>query len=303
MWIDIARDARNRVELAPLSIEAVRQLARPTGRAAHEVFGATGGNPFHVTEYLASGGQDVPSSIQDATLARAAGLSPRARLVLDCASIFPRRIDEAVLREVCGDADSAGIEECLRGGMLHARGGALAFRHELARRAVLDAIAPLRRRELHAAALERLKQGDQGRAAEIAHHARMAGAAPDLARYSIQAADEATALGAHREAVAHLGAALGAGVDMTDAERADLLVQQGEAGERCGALVEAIPAIPRRRSPSTAGPTTGWDWATPCAPPRGWPGCPARPPPPRPIWPKACRCWPTSRTAGNTPAR
>jgi DNA-binding CsgD family transcriptional regulator len=243
LWVDIARDARSRVELEPLSIEAVRQLSRPTGRAAQEVFGATGGNPFHVTEYLASRGEDVPSSIQDATLARASHLSPRARRVLDCASIFPRQIDEAVLREMCGDADSAGIEECLRGGMLQTRGGALAFRHELARRAVLDAIAPLRRRELHADALKRLKDRAGARAAEIAHHARMAGAQDDLFHYSVRAAQEATALGAHREAVAHLGAALDTDVQITDADRGELLVQQAEAGERCGALVEANPAV------------------------------------------------------------
>jgi hypothetical protein len=41
--------------------------------------------------------------------------------------------------------------------VLSTQGEALAFRHELARRAVHEAMSPLRRRELHAAALELLK--------------------------------------------------------------------------------------------------------------------------------------------------
>ena len=69
---------------------------------------------------------------------------------------------------------------------MHARrdapcnGEVLAFRHELARRAVHEAMAPLRRRELHAAALSLLKTREGVRAAELAHHAQQAGAVEDL---------------------------------------------------------------------------------------------------------------------------
>jgi DNA-binding CsgD family transcriptional regulator len=243
LWADMPRDARERVELRPLSLTAVSTLAGPTGRTAKEVFATTGGNPFHVTEYLASVEAGVPRSVQDATLARAAGLTARARRVLDCAAIFPRQIDEATLRALSDDADSAGVEECLRAGMLGARGEALAFRHELARRAILDAISPLRRRELHQAALRILKDRADIRAAEIAHHAQGAGAVEDLVRYSILAAEEAGALGAHREAVAHLAVALAQGAGLSDAERGQLLELQAEAGQHCGAFDVAMPAI------------------------------------------------------------
>ncbi len=76
----------------------------------------------------------------------------------------------------------------MRAGMLSASGEALAFRHELARRAVHEAMSPLRRRELHAAALELLKSCPQMRAAESAHHAQQAGAVADLVLYSRRAA-------------------------------------------------------------------------------------------------------------------
>lgn len=242
LWADLPRDGRERVELPPLSLEAVSALARPTGREAREVLRATGGNPFHVTEYLATA-PDVPRSVQDSTLARAARLAPLARRVLDCASVFPRQIEEATLRALSGDEGFAGLEECLRAGMLVQRGGALAFRHELARRSVHGAMAPLRRRELHVAALERLKAAAHVGAAEITHHAEQAGAKADFVAYSIRAADEAAALGAQREAVAHLANALAHGTWLPDLERTALLERQAELGELCGHYDTAAQAI------------------------------------------------------------
>ncbi|CAN7161593.1 AAA family ATPase [Phenylobacterium sp. LjRoot225] len=243
LWADMPRDARERVELRPLSLQAVSTLAHSGGRAARDVFEATGGNPFHVTEYLAAEEPGVPRSVQDATVARAARLSRRARRVLDCAAISPRQIREESLRTLAEDKDDAGLEECLRSGMLNARGGALAFRHELARRAIHDAMAPLRRRELHAAALVLLKGRNDASAVEIAHHAEQAGAVEDLVTYSARAAEEASDLGALREAVAHLDKALAHGTWLSNRERADLLERQAEAGELCGAFDIATRAI------------------------------------------------------------
>jgi DNA-binding CsgD family transcriptional regulator len=242
VWSDMPRDTRERIELSPLTLAAVETLAQPAGGSAAAVFQATGGNPFHVTEYLASGGEGVPRSVQEATLSRADRLSPRARRTLDGASLFPRRIDESTLRVIADDPDLAGVEECLRVGMLEARDGQLAFRHELARRAVRDAISPLRARELHAQALALLKTRNDARAAETAHHAEQAGETEDLVEYSIRAADEAAQLGAHREAVAHLEKALAHGT-LSPTRRADLLERQAQAGEACGAFETAMAAI------------------------------------------------------------
>ncbi len=243
LWADLPRDCRERVELRPLSLAAVSLLAGPVGRIPREVFDATSGNPFHVTEYLATTHSEVPHTVRDATLMRAARLSPRARRALDCAAIFPRRIDEATLRVLAVDTDHAGVEECLRSGMLNVTDSSLSFRHDLARRAIHDAMSPLRRRELHAAALTFLKEHHQGHAAELAHHAEQAGALDDLVRYSAQAATEAIAMGACAEAVAHLGRAISHGVRLSDPERAGLLEQQAEAGEQSGAFDVATAAI------------------------------------------------------------
>jgi DNA-binding CsgD family transcriptional regulator len=243
LWADMPRDCRERIELHPLSPDAVSVLAEQSGRAAREIFEATGGNPFHVTEFLATERSAVPHSVRDATLARTSRLSSHARRTLDCASIFPRQIDQEMLRVLAEDTAHAGVEECMRGGMLTATGETLAFRHELARRAVRDAMSPLRRRELHAAALELLKGREHVRAAELAHHAQEAAALEDLVTYSLCAADEAGALGAHRESVAHLARALERGAWLSNVERAALLERQAETGEQCGAFDMAMAAI------------------------------------------------------------
>ncbi|MBS0418639.1 MAG: AAA family ATPase [Proteobacteria bacterium] len=244
LWSDMPRDSRERIELERLSPAAVATLsAGVRWAAAEEIYSVTGGNPFHVTEYLAAGRTAVPRSVRDATLARTARLSSHARRALDCASIFPRHIDQSVLRELTQDVNDQGVEECMRAGMLSPAGNTLAFRHELARRAIHDAMSPLRRLEMHAAALGILKSKEHVRAAEIAHHAEQAGAAQDLVHYAQLAAEEAQSLGAHREAFAHFARALRQGTGLSNADRANMLQRQAEAGEQCGALSEAITAI------------------------------------------------------------
>ncbi|MGH8203528.1 MAG: ATP-binding protein, partial [Steroidobacteraceae bacterium] len=219
LWEDLPRDCRTRIVLRPLSPSAVSLLADGSSDAAGELYAATGGNPFHVTEYLAAGGSAVPHSVREATLARGSRLSRDARRTLDWASIFPRQIDQELLQQLAQDATHAGVEECMRAGMLNAAGDTLAFRHELARRAVHDAISPLRRRQLHTAALTLLKARQHARAAELVHHAREAAATADLVTYSVRAADEADALGARRESVEHLARALAHGTWLSDTER------------------------------------------------------------------------------------
>ena len=243
LWADMPRDCRERIELKPLSRDAVSLLAAQSGCAAREIFELTGGNPFHVTEFLATDRSAVPHSVREITLARTSRLSSLARRTLDCASIFPRQIDQEMLRLLAQDADCAGVEECMRSGMLNTSSKTLAFRHELARRAVHQAMAPLRRRELHAAALELLKRREHARAAELAHHAQEAAAMEELVLYSRRAADEADELGAHRESLRHLSHALKHGVWLSNAERADFLERQAETGDECGAFEMAMTAI------------------------------------------------------------
>src|SRR5690349_12821776 len=84
---DLPARTTTRLTIPRLSEAAVDRLAQQAGRSADGLYAATGGNPFFVTEVLAHGAEDLPATVRDALLGRAARLSPPARQVLDLASI------------------------------------------------------------------------------------------------------------------------------------------------------------------------------------------------------------------------
>jgi DNA-binding CsgD family transcriptional regulator len=199
LFLGEAGAALRRIELAPLSREAVESLA--SGRPG--VFELTGGNPFYVTEVLAGEPEAIPPVVRDAVLARAAKLRPEARQVLETASLIPGRADLRLL-----DAADEAIEAAARCGIVHVEGGAVVFRHELARRAIEDSVSDVRRMAMHRAILARLIESGDPSLARRAHHAAGARDAEPILRFAPLAAAEASKAGAHHEAAAHLRTAL-----------------------------------------------------------------------------------------------
>src|SRR5262249_21226774 len=130
-------DLVRRMKLASLSPEAVAELAEPSGVDADELFAKTGGNPFFVVEAIAAGAQRTPDTVREAVLARAAPLSPEAKLLLEAVAIVPQQA-ELWLLEAIYEPHLAGLEECLASGMLVSGSTGVAFRHELARLAFED---------------------------------------------------------------------------------------------------------------------------------------------------------------------
>jgi predicted ATPase len=101
-----------RLRLHPLSREAVTELAQQTARPAQnlqDLYAATGGDPFFLTELLASEAPEaadvphvthvsqVPLSVSDAVLARMARRSPEAQRLLEVAAVSPGRIERWVV--------------------------------------------------------------------------------------------------------------------------------------------------------------------------------------------------------------
>ena len=201
-----------RLRLEPLSVDAVAQLAAATDRAvdAAHVHGITGGNPFFVTEVLAvgaAGGDDPPPTVRDAVLARASHLSEPARAVLDAIAIVPARAELWLVDQLVDDPqDVRAVDDCVASGVLRPDGDGVTFRHELARLAVRDAVAPARRRELHTRALAALAAPPQGVVdeARLAHHAYEAGDADAVLAHAPVAAMQAARVGAHTQAADHL---------------------------------------------------------------------------------------------------
>jgi DNA-binding CsgD family transcriptional regulator len=196
--------ATRRIPLAPLSERAVRQLIGDRALDPAALYRQTGGNPFFVTETIASDACGIPSSVRDAVLARAARLSASGRAVLEAAAAIGLRIEPALLAEVVG-AESLAVEECIDGGMLIAQGEVLTFRHELARQTILEAISPQQRLVLHRLVLEKLSTSPatDDHLARLVHHAE-AGNDPDaVLKYAPVAARQAAVVSAHHEAAAH----------------------------------------------------------------------------------------------------
>lgn len=213
-----------RIALPPLTRQAVGALVQGTTRERDRLFEATGGNPFFVTEALASPEGVVPPSVSDAVLGRLARLPAAARAVAEWVSLCPTRAEVALLQAVAQPRPE-DLDACLAAGLLTASGGTLAFRHELARTAVYESLRLHRREALHAQILTALKAAtdESTSLARLVHHAEAAGLDAEVASLAPQAAREAAATGAHREAARLYGLALRHGSQTDPPVRAELL--------------------------------------------------------------------------------
>ena len=209
-WLDIPR----------LSRTAVALLAEPYGVGADQLYRTTGGNPFFVSEVLAAGAEEVPSTVRDAVLARVAGMSGPARKMLEALTVAPPGAEVGLLGAMAEDATEC-LDDCIDSGMVVAAASGVAFRHELARLVFEESIAPDRRVALHAKALRVMAYSRDY--ARLAYHAEAAGDVDAVLQFGPRAAVRASALGAHRESAAQYARALRFADSLAPGERAELL--------------------------------------------------------------------------------
>jgi DNA-binding CsgD family transcriptional regulator/tetratricopeptide (TPR) repeat protein len=224
-------------------LQSVRILAAESELNPTELFQRTGGNPFFVTEILAAGGERIPTTVRDAVLTRATRLPESARAVLDAAAVIGVRSEPWLLQQVAGEA-SVGTEACLASGMLTVEADAYAFRHELARDAVLSTVVPHRRIELNRRVLEALiaVAPPDGEPARLAHHAEEAGDAAAVLEHAPEAARRARALSSHRDAAAQYARALRYADRLPRVDRAQLLEEYSWACTATDQYQDAIRA-------------------------------------------------------------
>jgi DNA-binding CsgD family transcriptional regulator/tetratricopeptide (TPR) repeat protein len=237
--------ALTRLPLAPLSHEAVADLAEPFGLDADELHEVTGGNPFYVTEVIASGGAEIPATVRDAVLARAGGLSREARAVLEATAIVATPLAELWLVEALSGEIDARLDECIASGMLVDADGAVIYRHELARLAIEESLPTARRLGLHRSALEALtsRRHDEVNLARLAHHADAAGDAEAVLRFAPAAGAYAASVGAHREAAEQYARALRHADALPPREVAELLRRRSRECYLTDQADEAIAAL------------------------------------------------------------
>ncbi len=237
---DLPADALVRVPLAPLTEGGVAELARRAQRPPEGLFALTGGNPFFLSEVVRDTG--LPASVRDAVLARAARLAPPVRDLLDVAAIVPGRVESQVVDAVLAPRRD-DVAAALSSGLLTTDGQHYSFRHELARLAIAHALNPVQAAALHQRVLACL-EGAEGAvpATRLVHHARGAGNTAALLRHAPQAAAQAMAHGAYREAAALHATALARTGQMDPAARGQLLEQRAYCCYVTDQLEEAISA-------------------------------------------------------------
>jgi AAA ATPase domain len=142
--------AVGRLPIEPLSRTAVGELARGSSVDPEELYLRTGGNPFFVHQVLEGGGGDVPATVRDAVLARAARLPTAASELLEVIALMPAGAEPWLLETVGGDPGDGlenRLDNCLSTGLVTVGDRVVSFRHELARLAV-EAAVGLPRREV-----------------------------------------------------------------------------------------------------------------------------------------------------------
>jgi DNA-binding CsgD family transcriptional regulator len=216
--------AVRRLRVQPLTVDAVAALAEPYGRDPIELHRATGGNPFFVTEVLASPGPEIPATVRDAVVARVSRLRPAAVTLVEAVSIALPYAEFGLLDALAPQWPDA-IEDCVTSGMLRTSDRGVEFRHDLARMTVDGLLLPHQRRELHRRALDALRARPVGPAevARLAYHAEAAGDGAAVLRYATAAATQAARVGAHRQAASQLARALRRGYRLPPLQRAQLL--------------------------------------------------------------------------------
>jgi DNA-binding CsgD family transcriptional regulator/tetratricopeptide (TPR) repeat protein len=221
---DLGAAPVHRVRLPPLSRPAVAELAAATGRDGAALHDLTAGNPFFVTEALAAqhtGADSVPGTVADAVVARMGRLTPAARAALEQLAVVPTQVGFELAEALLGDLDV--LDEAEGRGMVEVRAAGVAFRHELARRAIEARMPAIRRRLLNRAVVTALLAQDPPEPDRVVHHAIEADDGATVATFAPAAGREAARLGSHRQALAHFEVAL-QHVDRIDAAgRARLL--------------------------------------------------------------------------------
>ncbi len=244
-----------RLNLSPLSADAVRSLAGNPDIDTEQLLDLTGGNPLLVTELSAEGLDGVPESIQESVLARASKLEQATVQLIEGASVVPGGVEPRLL-ELVGGYTEASHDEAVRSGMLQVHEGRLQFRHEIVRRAVEQALPSARRRRLNKSVLGALIEMDSD-LSRVVHHAREANDAATIVEYAPLAAEAAMQAGSYREAASHFRA-LGPYLGQIDEEDRGAILDQWAQSEffidnpKALGLLESAIELHRQLNDATA---------------------------------------------------
>lgn len=246
---EIPPDAQQVLKLPALSRATVDRLARESGRTDGDLYRITGGNPFFVSEVIATRGVEVAPTARQAVLARARRLSSEARELVDLVSVVPDRIELALLEGPLR-VPLTVLEECAERGLLVFGQGHVSFKHELARMAIEGALSPVKRARLNRLVLDALGELTAGALnadalTRLAHHALAANDPDAILRFAPQAARVAAERGAQHEAARLLNGALPFADHLPASERPGFLERCARAAFVVGESDDAVALLER----------------------------------------------------------
>ncbi|WP_139415388.1 ATP-binding protein [Agromyces laixinhei] len=216
-------DRVDRIAPHRLSSAAVGALSAASGLDADRVYATTDGNPYFVSELIASADESaVPATVVDAVTGRLRRLDEVTQHHVEQLAVVPSAVDAGLLASLVAGAAGA-LRTAEEAGLLEVRPDSVRFRHELSRRAVVDSLPASRRIELEGRVLAALLASGAADPSTLVHHALAAGDVDAVVAWAPRAARDAAASGAHRQSAEHFRAAL-AHLDRFDpAERVELL--------------------------------------------------------------------------------
>jgi DNA-binding CsgD family transcriptional regulator/tetratricopeptide (TPR) repeat protein len=220
--------ACTRIQTGPLDLAATTELisAITPGRgdraSVAQIHRRSGGSPFYIEELVAAADQGVdelPATLCDTILARAATLDGTAQHVLDVIAAAGSTTS-GVLLDVCGlglDDLHRVLDQLYERALLVVEGEEVRFRHELAREVFDHELLPGSRARIHAALAASLERRRPDRLGAIARHWFAAHDPSRALAASVAAGRQALGVGAAAEAEAHFERALELWEVVTDA--------------------------------------------------------------------------------------
>jgi class 3 adenylate cyclase/tetratricopeptide (TPR) repeat protein len=223
--------------LEPLSDEEAARIIDATfdwmpDELRDKIVARAGGNPFFIEESIRSlvesgavakdergewqlrerpAALEVPATLHGVVAARIDRLPPTAKETIQLASVIGQRFGDRVLREAGGPRLADSVDELIAADLVleaapgERREGRYRFKHAVVQEVAYNTLLVRRRIELHrrvAAAYETvLGEGVKDFLPALAHHYLLGEVPPKAAEYSWRAAERATAIHAHVEAV------------------------------------------------------------------------------------------------------
>ena len=197
----LAPDSITRLQLTPLSREAVTEMAAGKGYNGEDVYAISAGNPFYVNEILASYSPGIPDNIKDSILAVYDRQEEGTKHAWQICSVIPEGLEISRFAKIRSSWDE-GMDHCFALKIIVIKNDRVIFKHELYRRTIEASLSPFKRIALNKMILDLFLTSfeEQGEIERIVQYAKNSNENKLVVKYAPIAARQAASLGAHIEA-------------------------------------------------------------------------------------------------------